>query len=162
MHGSVRIGYENNPEPCVEFNMGYVPGAKKVFSAPWKSIAITPLDTCGLVRLTGSNFEKVMSSEDPLVKSLLENYRLWANKKSLDELKESSILFDTVAIYLADPGPKPLLELEQLHIDVTDKGMMVIDAKAPSMNVATKWKNLSEYHEHLVKVLLSPTVKKEK
>jgi inosine-uridine nucleoside N-ribohydrolase len=159
MHGSVRRGYDNNPEPCVEYNMGYVPGAQKVFTAPWHSIAITPLDTCGLVKLTRLTFASLKTNKDPLVQALLENYRLWAQKKSLDDLTESSVLFDTVAIYLADPGPKPLLELEPLHIKVTDKGMMEIDPKGALMNVATNWKDLAEYHGHLAKVLNAPVVK---
>ncbi len=33
MHGSVRKGYDNNPKPCVEYNMGYVPGAKSLLRA---------------------------------------------------------------------------------------------------------------------------------
>jgi inosine-uridine nucleoside N-ribohydrolase len=159
MHGSVRKGYENNPEPCVEYNMTYVPGAQKVFAAPWRSIAITPLDTCGLVKLTGSEFANLKSSNDPLVKALLENYRIWAHMKSTDDLSESTVLFDTVAVYLADPGPKPLLELERLHIKVTDQGMMAIDPQGSLMIVATNWKNLAEYQECLVKVLNAPVVK---
>ena len=159
MHGSVRKGYDNNPTPSVEYNMGYVPGAKIVFSAPWRSMAITPLDTCGLVRLTGTAFSNLKSSKDPLVKALLENYRIWANKKSMDDLNESSVLFDTVAVYLADPGPKPLLELESLRIDVTDNGMTIIDPNGALMKVATNWKTLTGYQEYLVKVLNAPVVK---
>jgi hypothetical protein len=51
------------------------------------------------------------------------------------------------------------LEIEPLHISVNDKGMTVIDAQGPLLNVAAKWKNLAEYREHLVKVLNAPTVK---
>ena len=161
MHGSVRKGYDNNPAPCVEYNMGYVPGAQKVFSAPWHNIAITPLDTCGLVKLSGPAFADLKSSKDPLVRAMLENYRIWAKKKSIDDLTESTVLFDTVAVYLADPGPKPLLELEPLHIDVTDKGMMAIDPKGALTNVATNWKNLAGYRDHLVKLLNAPVVKSQ-
>jgi inosine-uridine nucleoside N-ribohydrolase len=159
MHGSVRKGYANNPKPCVEYNMSYVPGAQKVFSAPWRSIAITPLDTCGLVRLTGPAFSDLKSSNEPLLKALMENYRLWAEKKSMTDLKESSVLFDTVAVYLADPGQTPLLELESLPIAVTHNGMMTIDPAGALVSVGTNWKNLAEYRAHLVKVLNAPVVK---
>jgi inosine-uridine nucleoside N-ribohydrolase len=158
MHGSVRKGYGNNPSPCTEYNMSYVPGAKKVFNAPWHSMAITPLDTCGLVQLKGATFEKLKPSDDSLVQALMENYRIWAKKKGFEDLKESTILFDTAAVYLADPEQKPLWELEPLHIVVTEKGMTAIDSDGALVNVAARWKDLSGYHSHLLKVLSSPTV----
>ena len=49
MHGSVRKGY-GGKAPSAEYNVANnVPAARKVLSAPWRQIAITPLDTCGLV-----------------------------------------------------------------------------------------------------------------
>jgi inosine-uridine nucleoside N-ribohydrolase len=158
MHGSVRKGYDGGAEPCVEFNMTYVPGAKKVFAALWRSTSITPLDTCGLVKLEGEAFAKLKASDDPTVKALLESYRIWANKKAIDDLGGSTVLFDTVAVYLANRD-RPLLQLELLSIGVTDSGMTVIDPAGATMNVATNWKDLAAYREHLVKVLLGPTVK---
>jgi inosine-uridine nucleoside N-ribohydrolase len=159
MHGSVHKGYDGNPTPCVEWNMTYLPGAHRAFTAPWRGIAITPLDTCGLVRLRGELFQHLVKSQDPLVRAMLDNYRMWASKASLSELTESSVLFDTVAVYLADPGPKPLLELETLRIKVTDTGMMVIDPAGASMTVATNWTDLAAYERHLVEVLEAPAVK---
>jgi inosine-uridine nucleoside N-ribohydrolase len=159
MDGSVRKGYDNSPTPCLECNMTYLPGSQRVFTAPWRSFAITPLDTCGLVRLRGGLCQHLVKSADPLVQTMLENYRLWASKKSLAELTESSVLFDTVAVYLADPGPKPLLEIERLPIKVTETGMTVIDPAGKPMAVATNWTDLSAYERHLVEVLEQPVVK---
>lgn len=164
MHGSVRKGYNNSPTPCVEYNMTYVPGAKTVFSAPWQSATITPLDTCGLVALRGNNYSSLRESKDELVQALLENYRLWAahGKPAGQPVPTaSSILFDTVAVYLAQPGPKTLLELEPLNITVDDKGMTLIDPVGAKMSVATAWKNLEQYHELLVKTLRPPTLPKK-
>jgi inosine-uridine nucleoside N-ribohydrolase len=158
MHGSVRKGYNNDPKPAVEYNMTHVPGAQKVFAAPWQSAAITPLDTCGLVILRGPRFETLKTSPDALIQALLENYRLWAKKTSLAELTASSVLFDTVAVYLAYPGAKPLVELETLKIAVTDKGMTVIDPAGAPMGVATNWKDLEGYHDLLVRTLSAPAV----
>ena len=50
-------------------------------------------------------------------------------KKSVDELHESTVLFDTVAVYLANPGPKPLIKLETLPIVVTKDGFTRVDPK---------------------------------
>jgi len=158
MHGSVRRGYDNSPTPCVEYNMTYVPGAQTVFAAPWHSAAFTPLDTCGLVNLSGPRFQRLKDSDDILVKTLLENYRIWAKKKTVAEMTGSSVLFDTVAVYLADPGPKLLLELENLNITVNDKGMTMIDPAGLKMSVATRWTSVDGYRDHLVERLLAPTV----
>jgi inosine-uridine nucleoside N-ribohydrolase len=152
MQGSVRKGYDGG-KPCPEWNIKVdVPAAQKALSAPWRQAVITPLDTCGLVNLSGRRFEKLAASHDPLVKALIESYRIWAKN---DKVTASSILFDTVAIYLALPGPKPLLKMEDLRIKVTADGMTPIDPAGAKMAVATEWKDLDGYRDLLLKVLLS-------
>ena len=160
MLGSVREGYGNKPKPEVEYNMHFVPGSKRVFAAPWRSFAFTPLDTCGLVKLSGSAFEQLKTNQDTMVRAMLENYRIWSGKSTISELTESSVLYDTVAVYLADPGPKPFLGLETLNISVSNQGMTVIDPAGASMTVATTWKNLPGYRNFLVRTLTGPTVQK--
>jgi inosine-uridine nucleoside N-ribohydrolase len=158
MHGSVRKGYDNNAKPAVEYNMTNVPASKKVFTAAWRSMAITPLDTCGLVRLSGDRFAKLKESNDEVVKAVLENYRIWSKKNQLSELKGSSILFDTAAVYLAGSS-KPLMKLEDLNISVGDKGMTLIDPAGAKMAVATSWTDLDGYHDYLVTRLTMPVAK---
>jgi len=150
MQGAVRKGYDGG-KVCPEYNVkAAVAPSKKVLGAPWRECVITPLDTCGLVRLRGPRFQAVADCADPLVQALMENYRIWAKKETV---KESSVLFDTVAIYLAYPGPKPLLEMEDLKISVTDQGLTVVDEAGARMSVATNWKNLDGYYDLLVEVL---------
>ena len=154
MQGSVRKGYNGgaiSPECNVVNN---VPGAKKALLAPWKQTIITPLDTCGLVRLKGEKFQKLRDSQDVLIKALMENYRIWAKKTKVDELKASSVLFDTVAVYLAYPGAKSLVTMEELSIGVTDDGFTKIDPAGAKMTVATDWKDLNEFENFLIKRLL--------
>jgi len=154
MHGSVRVGYGGSSKPAAEYNVAAnAAAAQKVLAAPWRQISITPLDTCGLVTLAGTRFQALKESKDATVQALLENYRIWAKKPSLDQLGASSVLFDTVAIYLALPGPRPLVELEELSIAVTAKGFMQIDAKGTKMTVAARWKDLDGYRDLLVKTL---------
>jgi inosine-uridine nucleoside N-ribohydrolase len=153
MYGSVRKGYDAGPA-APEYNVKMNPSAaRKVLSAPWRQITITPLDTCGLVTLSGPRFETLKRSRDRRVQTLLENYRIWAKKASVDELQASSVLFDTVAIYLANPGAKPLLALETLPIVVTDDGFTRIGDKGRNMVVATAWKNLDGFCDLLVNTL---------
>jgi inosine-uridine nucleoside N-ribohydrolase len=152
MQGSVRKGYDDG-KPSPEWNIkANVPAAQKALSAPWREAIITPLDTCGLIRLSGKRFQKLTASKDPLVKAIIESYRIWAKD---EKVAASSILFDTVAIYLALPGPKPLLKLEDLRIKVTDDGMTPIDPAGAKMTVATEWKDLDGYRDLLLKILLS-------
>jgi inosine-uridine nucleoside N-ribohydrolase len=154
MHGSVRTGYGANSKPAPEWNVkANVAAAKRVLSAPWRQASITPLDTCGLVKLSGERFAKLCASDDPVTKELLENYRVWAKKAKLSELNASSTLFDTAAVYLAYPHDRPLMELETLDILVTDDGMTKIDPAGKKMSVATAWTSLDGYHDFLVKVL---------
>jgi inosine-uridine nucleoside N-ribohydrolase len=158
MHGSVRKGYGGKKTPDAEWNVkANVAAARSVLSAPWQKIAITPLDTCGLVRLTGERFQSLLKSEDSLVKALLENYRIWAKKDRLGQLASSSVLFDTCAVYLAYPGDRPLMERETLPIVVTDQGLTCVDPAGRKMSVAVNWTSLDAYHDLLVKVLTQGT-----
>lgn len=152
MQGSVYKGYDGG-KPAPEYNVKCaVPAAQRVFSAPWRQAVITPLDTCGVITLSGERFHKLAVSQDSLVKALMENYRIWANN---DKVDVSTTLFDTVAVYLALPGPKPLLKTEELQLKVTGEGMTVIDPAGAKMSVATEWKDLDGYRDLLMKILLS-------
>ena len=82
----------------------------------------------------------------------MENYRVWAKN---DNVKASSVLFDTVAVYLAWSGPKPLLGMEELQILVNKAGVTEINPDGAKMQVATTWKDLEGYRDLLVKTLLS-------
>jgi inosine-uridine nucleoside N-ribohydrolase len=151
MHGSVRRNYQGAAGTVAEFNVREnVAAAQKVFTAPWQEIIITPLDTCGVVRLTGERYQALRRSADPGLRAVMENYDLWLNGKP-DEGK-SSILFDTVAIYLAFTTER--LVMERLGIRITDAGLMAVDPRARQMNVAVKWSDLEGYYDFLVQRLL--------
>ncbi|HEX2973190.1 MAG TPA: nucleoside hydrolase [Tepidisphaeraceae bacterium] len=151
MHGSVRLGYDGNPKPAPEFNVKVDPKAcQAAFTADW-DMTITPLDTCGLIRLKGDKYQKLRDSKDPLAMTVLENYRVWCGDNPQNANAASSILFDTVAAYLSFSND--LLTMEKLNIRVTDDGMTVIDPKGKSVNVATSWKDLPAFEDLLVKRL---------
>ena len=155
MQGSVFKGYGGGPADA-EYNVkANVAAAQTVLSAPWKQITITPLDTCGTVTLAGERFQKLVNSDDRLVKALLENYRIWANKKQVSQLTSSSVLFDTVAVYLAYRD-RPLVKFQTLPISVTSDGFTKVDPKGRKMSVATDWTDRDGYCDLLVKVLTQP------
>jgi inosine-uridine nucleoside N-ribohydrolase len=159
MHGSVYKGYGGSTTASAEYNVQQdAPAARRALLAGWKSTTITPLDTCGIVRLDGDRYAALDESTDPMVKALLENYRVWLEAKGWKsgEPDRSSILFDTVAVYLAAPGPRGLINLENLFINVTDDGFTRVDPAGKEMEVATTWNDLDGYHDLLVEVLSSP------
>ena len=73
MHGSVRRNYRGLPGQDAEYNVNtHITAAQKVFTAPWKEIVITPLDTCGVIRLEGERYQKIRQSKDPAVRAVME------------------------------------------------------------------------------------------
>ncbi|MBT4683445.1 MAG: nucleoside hydrolase [Chloroflexi bacterium] len=160
MFGSIRKGYMGAPDPISTFNIGrYAYSAQKVFTAPW-DMTVTPTDTCSVIRLTGEKYYKVRDCESPLIQALIENYRIWKKSdeladfyKDLDTEEESSILFDTVAVYLAFSDE--WLKMEKLGLRVTADGFTKIDDTAKVINCAMEWKDQDAFEDFLVDRLIS-------
>lgn len=157
MHGSLRRGYNGNSTPAAEYNVVLDPAAcRAAFSAPW-DVTITPLDTCGIVRLSGPKYRAVRDCEDPLIQALIENYRVWVQESewasAFNPDAESSVLFDTVAVYLA--YSEELLVMEDLGVRVKDDGRTVIDEDAKTIHCAMDWVDLPAFKDLLVKRLTS-------
>ncbi|MFO7586214.1 MAG: nucleoside hydrolase, partial [Anaerolineales bacterium] len=156
MHGSVHVGYNGQPEAVPESNVRYdVPALRKVFAAPWLERIITPLDTCGLVVLEGERYQQVNRSENPALRALIENYKIWAKLVTwmtvdYDETK-SSVLFDTVAVYLA--YSYDLLEMERIRLRISDDGLTLPDPGGDEVLAALRWRDLDEFYDHLVERL---------
>ena len=146
MHGSIKRGYMGAAKPMKEYNVAiHTAACQKVFSTEW-DIAITPLDTCGLVRLTGDNFQRVRNSIDPLAQAVMENHfgwfeacRDWEFLKDYNAQNESSVLYDTVAVYMA--FSESLLKMETHPIIVTDDAKTLIDASGVDVRCALDWEN---------------------
>lgn len=147
MHGSIRRNHDGKPGAIAEYNVELdIPACQAVFAAPWQAMTITPLDTCGLIRLRGAQYKAVCACPDPLTRAVIENYRIWLGGRS-DEGR-SSILFDTVAVYLA--FATELLQMEAMKIKVTDTGFTVPDPAGAPMQVAMDWKDLARFENLLV------------
>lgn len=158
MFGSVRVGYNGAPEPEAEWNVrADVEAARAVLAAPWE-VTLTPLDTCGLLKLTGERYAAVRDAEDPLTRAIIENYRLWLPHiawlpKSTDPDRESTVLFDIVAVYLA--FAEDLVEIEEIGLRVTDKGMTVEDEAGRMARCALRWRSLEGLEAQIVERLTS-------
>ena len=158
MHGSVRKGYGGGAKVSAEWNVRAAPKAcQAVFAAPWPK-TITPLDTCGLVHVTGAKFAALRDSKDPVAAAIMENYTVWAEASKRKELSEgkSSTLYDTVAVYLA--FAQELAKMEDITLAVTDDGFTRPDPAGHAVRVATEWKDMGAFEDLLVKRLTGPTV----
>lgn len=154
MHGSVRVGYNGSKTPAAEWNVKAAPKAcQTVFTAPW-DMTITPLDTCGLINLSGDLYARVRDAKDPIAAAIIANYRLWSTHGKPDNKaadSHSSTLFDTVAVYLA--FSQELCAMERLGLRVTDDGFTRIDDTAKQVNCAMAWKDLDAFRRLLVERL---------
>lgn len=153
MQGSVYRGYDNAKDASKEYNIiRDIPAAKKVFTAKWKDMVITPLDTCGIVRLQGGKYQAVCNSKDSIAKAVIDNYKIWLNGKP--EM-QSSILYDTVAVYLAFADN--YLKMTRQGIRVTDDGYTAPDNNFRQVNCALEWENLLAFEDILVQRVCTPT-----
>lgn len=144
MHGSLRRGYLGAAKPMREYNVKqHALSCRAVFQAPWEKV-ITPLDTCGTVFLEGERFEAVLNSDNPLTQAAVANHFGWYDAvqdwpllKELDPRRQSSVLYDSVAVYLSFADT--FLEMEELPLTVTEDGKTLIDEDGDSVRCATEW-----------------------
>jgi inosine-uridine nucleoside N-ribohydrolase len=166
MHGSIRRGYLGAPKPMREFNVKMnALSCRAVFEADWPKV-ITPLDTCGSVVLIGERFARLRDhAQDPHTprgnpaRISIENHLAWAEAVSdwpmisqMNPLQQSSILYDTVAVYLGFADE--LLEMETLPITITPDGKTMVDEKGSPVSCAMNWKNKEAFLDLLVDRLL--------
>ena len=62
-----------------------------------------------------------------------------------DPQVESSILYDTVTVYMA--FSEDLLEVETLPIAVTDEGRTIIDESAQKIRCAMRWQDQAAFEQ---------------
>lgn len=156
MAGSIDRGY--GPEPVAESNVRVdVEAFRTVLEADWLSFEITPLDTAGLVALSGDHYQRLRSASTPMLDALFENYRIWADLVTWIEVdfyeERSSTLFDMVAVYMAYGSD--YLEYETVPIRVTDDGFTLRDADAGiPTRMAMRWIDLEGFYDHVTRRLL--------
>jgi inosine-uridine nucleoside N-ribohydrolase len=156
MHGAINKYYGGFTEIGAEYNVAQdIEACRTVFNSKWYK-TITPLDTCGKVKISGRHFKRIMESSDHLISLLKEQTVLWAKSrgfyKKMTSERSTSPLFDTVAIYLA--YSEELLDIKPLKIVVTDEGLTKEDENGSLIKCALNWKDLSAFEDHLTKRLL--------
>jgi inosine-uridine nucleoside N-ribohydrolase len=154
MSGSVDLGYGADPEPDPETNVVVdAEAARAMYMADW-DLTIAPLDTAGTIQLTGPRYQRVLQSEKPLIRALIENYRIWAQngETGSDPDIESSILFDTLAVaFLLRPD---FVEIKEIQLEVTDDGFTRRSPEGKMIKAAMSWKDKDGFEEWLVTRLI--------
>ena len=159
MHGSFEKGYGDSPQPSAESNVKVDPEAlRSVLSAPWRDILLTPLDTCGIVKLEGEAYHSIWSAtKDSMLRALIEGYCIFAPRVTWMKCDffavRSTTLFDCVAVYLA--YSEKLLKIETVTFDVTADGFTRRSPQGPfKARVALRWTDLPAFERHLTQRLL--------
>lgn len=159
MQGSIRMSSAGKQGQIAEYNVRRdIAAMQDVIAAPWKEIILTPLDTCGQVRLEGEEYQQIFQSKDPLLQALIENYRLWrlsVSDKARPYETSSSILFDTVAVHLAFTNK--FLKIQPMTLTVDDQGFThPTDESNGPVQVAIEWLDLPAFQQDLLQRLQSP------
>ncbi len=161
MFGSLFRQYDGSKGRCAEWNLWCdQESADLVFNRTrWRSMTITPLDTCGEIVFSRAALLPLEQSKDPLIAELMTSYRWWlasVEKKRIDQVNlppRTSSLFDTVAVYLA-LSRRELLEMRKLRLSF-ENAILRENENAPNeINVALEWKEKSAFLELLAGRLL--------
>jgi len=166
MHGSIARTFDGAEGAIAEWNvLKDVPAAQRVFEAPWDK-TITPLDTCGRVRLSGEQLRRLecASGADSGLAALVDCYRVWRDFYGPESMvsgwlkgqpqQHTSILYDCEAVYLA--FCRTGLRMEELNLRVTDDGFLRQEACGQPVHCALDWLDLPAFREHLMQRLLQP------
>lgn len=160
MHGSLRRGYLGAPKPMREYNVKqHALSCRAAFEAKWEKV-ITPLDTCGTIVLEGDRLEKLMrvAEQDPVTAIAVDNHLAWFRSiddwpayQDVNPLEQTSVLFDTVAIYLAISTD--FVEMESLPVLVTPDGKTMIDEAGGQVACAMSWQDKDGFLDWVVERL---------
>ena len=147
MHGSIYKGYDDNP--VAEYNVqSDVAAFQHVLHANVADISIAPLDTCRDMLVDGAQYQALKKSNDPQLSALFDIYPIWAERVTWDKADyldtRSSVLFDTVAGYLALPD-HAWLPTESVSLMVTDDGFTLPAENGVEVNAALRWENLPAF-----------------
>jgi inosine-uridine nucleoside N-ribohydrolase len=159
MYGSLHRGYAGAAHPDAEWNVkSAIASFRRALEAPWPML-LTPLDTCALVHLDPVRWARVRASSDPAVLALVENNRLWCKARPdicgsdpARALRDTTVLYDTVAVYLA--FAQDLVRVEETGVVVDDRGMTIPAHDHPKRRWAVEWTDLAAYEDLLVERLI--------
>jgi inosine-uridine nucleoside N-ribohydrolase len=127
MGGSVRVGYNGMPPAEPEWNLKSDVAAARAVFASGVPLVVAPLDATVMLQLEEPYRRRLFAACTPLTFQVQSLYQLWD--------KRTPTLFDPVAVALA--FTEDFCTLEDLHLDIDDKGLTVAAKGKPNARVAT-------------------------
>jgi hypothetical protein len=103
------------------------------------------------IRLDQPRLEKLRASSDKLDQAIIQAHAIWGGKS---DFQATSIMYDTVAVYLADPNAPDFVNYKTVRIKVTDDAMTIPAQDGKEMQVAVSWKNVEGFRDYLLNGLL--------
>ena len=167
MAGSIYRGYSNSSIPSDEYNVRFCPYCFDVMLKAGWEITMTPLDTCGTVRLNVRELQQLFKVDGQqqvlgLASSLVYNCLYHAEPCNLAD-DGTPILFDAVATLLTLPIAGEYLEFKDLMLSVDSRGYTVVnEASGSPVKAALNWKDEDKFTAYLVRVLSGMPVKQAK
>ncbi len=128
MGGSVRVGYNNKPPISAEFNIRADAKAAQIVFNAGLPLVVAPLDATTMLKLEEPGLKRIFAAGTQLNYHVQALYQLW-------DQKSAPILFDPVAITLC--YTERFCRMENLHLEVDDKGFTRIGQGKPNARVAT-------------------------
>lgn len=144
MSGSIKVGYNDMPGADAEYNIrSEIEAARALYSQKW-DLTIAPLDITNHVIVRGEQYRNFLIADNPTSKTLLAAYSSWAKaaKSRVAPNIRSTILFDTVPVYLAADGS--LCEIEDMKLKIDNRGILKNDPNGKTVHVAMRWKSGNE------------------
>lgn len=151
--------HSSDPErgPQKEYNViADIPAFARLLDSAW-DLTLAPIDTCGDIVLTDDRYARIRDSSAPLLATVIRDYREWyPNMRKLfssiaSPEERSSILFDTLAVYLAYDDAT--VDVEDLLLTIDDDGVVAESPDGRPARVAITWKDLDGFYDHLIERL---------
>lgn len=154
LRGGVFSGVDG---PQKEYNVILdVPAFRTLLASEW-DLTLTPVDSCGDIELQGERFARIRDSRSPLLQLVMRDYREWWGEfptastviSSPEEL--TSVLFDTLAVYLA--YRHDAADIVDLALVVDEDGVVAEAPEGRTAHVAIGWRDYDGFLDHLVERL---------
>jgi purine nucleosidase len=145
MGGAVRTGYDERSPVVPEWNVRQDLKAAQTVFAAGIPLLIVPLDATVSLKLEVDRRRRILEDRTPLTRELRALYELWD--------KGTPTLFDPLAVALC--FEERFCKLENLRLDVDDKGFTRLADGKPNARVATSVQR-EEFLDWFVKRLAPP------
>ena len=152
MHGSLEVGYADQPGPAAEYNAAAdVEATRAVHAAGWE-VTVAPLDVTNAVVLAGDHLAAVRGAAergDQLMSTVLNHHHIYLEATGRSGVAGTTTpLHDTVAVHLAC-GDESLLKVEDVRVRVDSAGVIRRHRRGHDIRMAAGWMDLGGFLDRI-------------